>query len=316
MIRQHKLNLNMDEMRIWVDTDFGFDDLWALLVLKHFRTIVDGVSLVAGNTPLTQVISNAEASAKTFNLDWPMYAGADKPLQRDPETAECVLGRFGMQSRGLYLPYGTSHNSIQSKPAIDAMVTWLDNNDSHHIIALGPLTNLAQLITQQPELIKKITQITWLGGSIGRGNHSTFAEYNALADPEALSVVVRSNVPLKIVELELCRQVSFSEADMPIMQGPNQQLVADLLGGYLDIAIKRGRSVMSIYDPLAALAAIDNRLFEFVSAKLTVDTQQGAQYGRTVVDTSSKINTSKFEIALKVDVVKARQQCLAALVNV
>ena len=302
-------------MRIWVDTDFGFDDLWALQLLKHFRIELDGISLVAGNTPLPQVIRNAEASVHAFKFSWPVYAGADKPLQRESETAARILGQFGMQSRGLFLPYSASPTSVQSEPAINAMVSWLSDNNPHHIIALGPLTNLAQLIIQHPELTHNITQITWLGGSRGGGNHSKYAEYNALADPEALSVVARSNIPLKMIDLELCRQVSFGESDIPIMHGANQQLVTDLLGGYLDIAMLRGRSSMSIYDPLAALSVANNKLFEFVSASLVVHTQPGAQYGRTLIDDSSDKSTSTFEIATKVDTVMARQHCLSALVD-
>ena len=302
--------------RFWVDTDFGFDDLWALLLFKHLHIKVDGISLVAGNTPLSQVKRNAEASLNAFEFNWPVYAGADEPLQREPETAERILGQFGMQSRGIYLPYSASLNSIQSELAIDAMVTWLGNTDPHHIIALGPLTNLAHLINQYPELKHRITQITWLGGSSGGGNHTEFAEYNALADPEALSIVARSNIPLRMIDLELCRQVRFGESDMPIMHGPNQQLVADLLGGYLDIALQRGRSAMSIYDPLAALSVVNGDLFEFESASLIVHTQQDEQYGRTVINLSSDQSTSNFEIATKVDAVNARQQCISALIDV
>ena len=46
-------------MGLWVDTDFGFDDLWALLVLEAEGINIDGVSLVAGNSQLKQVHSNA-----------------------------------------------------------------------------------------------------------------------------------------------------------------------------------------------------------------------------------------------------------------
>ena len=88
-------------MGVWVDTDFGFDDLWALLLLKHLDITVDGVSLVAGNVPLVQVIRNADAAMRAFNFTWPVYAGADRPLQREPETAERILGPYGMQTLSL-----------------------------------------------------------------------------------------------------------------------------------------------------------------------------------------------------------------------
>ena len=303
-------------MRVWVDTDFGFDDLWALLLLNHLGIAVEGVSLVAGNVHLPQVIRNAEASKRAFDFDWPVYAGAEKPLQRKPESAARILGEFGMRSRGVFLPYSDTANActIQEIPAIDAMANWLDEAGPHHIIALGPLTNLALLQRQYPEAEHKITQITWLGGSRGRGNHTKFAEYNALADPEALSMVAGGDVPLRMIDLELCRQVSFGESDIPTMHGRNQQLVSDLLGGYLDIALQRGRTAMSIYDPLAALAVADSTLFEFVPASLVVCTNTDSEYGRTVVGEIGKKRTAGFEIAAEIDAETVRQICLSALV--
>ena len=109
-------------MRVWVDTDFGFDDLWALLLLDHLKITVEGVSLVAGNTPLPQVIKNTNASLSAFGFNWPAFKGAAKPLQREPETAERILGQFGMCSRGLYLPYHALNtgNQVQNASAIDA----------------------------------------------------------------------------------------------------------------------------------------------------------------------------------------------------
>ena len=90
----------------WVDTDFGFDDLWALLVLRHLGAQVAGISLVAGNAPLARVVSNAMGARQAYGIDAPIYAGADRPLVRDAETAERILGPRGMQSRGQHLPDG------------------------------------------------------------------------------------------------------------------------------------------------------------------------------------------------------------------
>ena len=67
-------------LSLWVDTDYGFDDLWALLVLaRHGRTPA-GISLVAGNASLTRVIANARRGAAAYDLQTPLYAGAAHPL--------------------------------------------------------------------------------------------------------------------------------------------------------------------------------------------------------------------------------------------
>lgn len=304
-------------MRIWVDTDLGFDDLWALLLLKHLNVTIDGVSLVAGNTPLPQVTRNAEAALTAFGFEWPVFAGAVKPLQRKPETAERILGKLGMRSRGLFLPYNdsTTAKQVQSVAAIDAIAKWLIEDATHHILALGPLTNLAMLLLHHHEAASKIEQITWLGGSRGRGNHSQYAEYNSLADAEALSIVANSGIPLRMIDLELCRQVCFDESDKPDMRGKNQQLISDLLGGYLDIAIQRGRTSMAIYDPLAALSVAKSDFFEFAPASLIVQTEPNIEYGRTIIDTTAIESAGNFEIAVSVDSINARKACMSALID-
>ena len=110
-------------MPLWVDTDFGFDDLWALLLLRHLQVPVAGVSLVAGNAVLPQVEENAMGAKAAFGFDWPLYLGADAPLVRAQETAERVLGPKGMQSRGAHLP--GPGPSVALLDATGALARWL-----------------------------------------------------------------------------------------------------------------------------------------------------------------------------------------------
>ena len=61
-------------MGVWIDTDMGVDDLFAvLLVLQHRQ--VDGISLSFGNAPRAQVCRNAAGARRTLrmarpNLQW------------------------------------------------------------------------------------------------------------------------------------------------------------------------------------------------------------------------------------------------------
>ncbi|OED37591.1 hypothetical protein AB833_22915 [Chromatiales bacterium (ex Bugula neritina AB1)] len=308
-------------MGIWVDTDFGFDDLWALLLLRHLGITIDGVSLVAGNTPLSQVKRNAQASIKAFGFTWPIYSGSDTPIHRKAETAERILGRHGMQTRGTTLPYhAIIGNELQSRCAIDALASWLKNDNEHCILALGPLTNLARLHQQHPQANARIAKIIWLGGSRGRGNHTPFAEYNAVADPEALAIVAAMGTPLTMIDLELCRTVTFTATDVPAFKGPNQRLLSDLVYGYLDIALQRGRPCMSIYDPLAALAITAQASFVFQSAGLSVITTPCERYGQTCITPGlpspvQRNEQGQVKIADRIDLTTALDLCMQALVK-
>lgn len=289
---------------IWVDTDFGFDDLWALLLLRHFGCTVAGLSLVAGNAPLPQVTANAVAAKDVYGFEWPVWSGAAHPLLRAPETAQRILGPTGMRSRGAQL---VPPDAIAlPSGAVTALREWLcaDTHD-HTVLALGPLTNIAQLLQQSPELVGRITRLVWMGGSAGAGNHTPRAEYNAFADPEALEIVLATGVQLDIVDLEFCRNVTFAQADMPL----TDRLTGDLLGGYLDIALERGRAAMAIYDPLAALAIAAHDSIGFSGCTISVCTEAGEDYGATRVARADGTST---RIATEATADLARL-CLAAL---
>ena len=291
---------------LWIDTDYGFDDLWAIILLRHWAVQIAGISLVAGNAPLRQVISNAVGAREAYSLNALLYAGAEKPLKRELETAERFLGPKGMQSRGQYLPEVRLDQALPD--AIDGLTTWLlsaSENERRDILAIGPLTNLAQLLSDTPETCEKITRLIWMGGSNGVGNHSAQAEFNALADPEAAMIVAQANLPLDVIDLTLCRQVMFDESDVPECE----LLTSDLLTGYLDIALSRGRKQMTIYDPVAALAFIKPRAFTFQHCTLSVSTERDDTYGKTNFEPCSESLTRR---AVKVDR-QAAQICLSAL---
>ena len=182
----------MNKTSVWVDTDFGFDDLWALLLLRYLGIDAVGVSMVFGNSPLQQVVSNAYSAEQVFGFKWPLFSGAQRPLQQPLQTAEAVLGPAGMRSRGKALPL------IDVSPAPyaaqRALIQWLESDpvdSAHHwVLALGPLTNLATLSINTPDAFSKIKRVVWMGDSTGRGNQTSHAEFNAYADPDALEVVL------------------------------------------------------------------------------------------------------------------------------
>lgn len=274
---------------IWVDTDFGFDDLWALLVLRHLGCAVAGVSLVAGNAPLPQVIANAMGARQAYGFDWPVWQGAGQPLARDPETAQRILGSTGMRSRGRHLPDARSERP--GDDAVGALADWLAGNGSDpcEVLALGPLTNIALLLQRWPDLADRIARLVWMGGSSGAGNHTPKAEFNAFADAEALDRVLAAGLRLDVVDLQFCRRVTFGDGDMP----DTDLLTGDLLGGYLDIALERGRTGMAIYDPLAALALAAPDSIGFSDCTISVSTEANDTYGETRVSEARRAQTRR-----------------------
>lgn len=290
---------------VWVDTDFGFDDLWALLLLRHLGCPVAGVSLVAGNARMPVVAANALGAKRAYGFDWPLWIGASEPVEGPLQTAERILGPTGMRSRGARLPEADA--SLVPGGAVKALGEWLssDVTDTRSVLALGPLTNVAMLIDGAPEAAHRISRLVWMGGSAGEGNHTPHAEFNALADVEALSRVIEAGIPLDVVDLTFCRKARFGAADMP----QTDTLTGDLLGGYLDIALERGRSTMAIYDPIAALAIAVPESISFSPCRVAVSRSRDETYGATHISIGSG-GAARLATSASADLVRA---CLGAL---
>lgn len=228
-------------MGIWIDTDMGFDDIAAVLVVLHANETIDGISLVFGNTPLEQVKRNAASAAMAFGWSFPIHEGRALPVLGRLETAERILGQTGMPTVGLTLPAAPP---LATSDAFAELCRWLEEaEEPRRVLALGPLTNLAALCLARPDLAAKITDLTWMGGGVTTGNHTASAEFNAFADPEALAIVLAHELPLRMVDLDLCRKVfAYPDDIAPIRAtgGVNATLIADLLSGYVSIGTAAG----------------------------------------------------------------------------
>jgi purine nucleosidase len=294
-----------DRQGVWVDTDMGFDDLAAILLLQGAGVQLAGLSLVAGNTPLPQVIRNAIAAAETFGWAMPVHAGAAEPLAGPLVTADYVLGADGMPGRGRKLP--DPRGAPDPKPAIEAMAAWM-RAGGRRLLALGPLTNIAALVEAYPDL-GGLMRLVWMGGSAGPGNHTAAAEFNAYVDPEALQAVINAGVTVELVGLDACRQVQVDQADVVWLRslpGERAALLADLLDGYVCIPDPEGRKPMALYDPVAAAVYADERTMDFAPARLDCELQGRLTRGMTVIEWRARKAAPNARIATRVDATRVR----------
>ncbi len=300
-------------MGVWIDTDMGFDDIAAILVVAHAKLDIAGISLVFGNTPLPQVRLNAAGAAKAFGWTFPIHSGRASAVLGEIETAQAILGETGIPTSGTTLPEAAA---LPESDAFTALCNWLEQDGPHRILALGPLTNIAALALARPDLAARITELTWMGGGVTAGNHTASAEFNALADPEALAIVIASGLPLRMVDLDLCRKViAIPDNIAPIRKagGANAEMLADFLDGYIGIGTSRGRLGMAIYDPCAAVAFTHPEIVTFRTARIDVELQGKLTRGRTVVETRATHAKPNADYAVEIDNEAARAIILGAL---
>lgn len=298
---------------VWIDTDMGFDDIAAILMVDRSELRIAGASLVFGNAALARVRQNAASAAAFFGWAFPIHSGADQPIVEETITAANVLGKTGMPTRGRQFP---DAQPIEVGPALAGLATHLETVTSpSEVLALGPLTNIALLLLTRPDLSTKISRLTWMGGGAGPGNHTASAEFNAFADPEALAIVLRTGIPFRMVELDLCRTVTVGPEDVDRLAETGTDraaLLADLLGGYVDIALERGRPAMALYDPVAAAAIIDSDAVSFAPARIDVELGGTHCRGRTIVDRRPRAAFNA-EIGVLADAGRVRKNLLDAL---
>ncbi len=188
----------------WIDTDTASDDAVALIMAFMNPDIeVVGLSIVAGNVPLDMGVQNALYTAELCAATAPIYVGAAKPLSRELGTAQFVHGEDGMGDIGLPL----SGRTPTSGNAVDKLIEAIHLHADHiELVTLGPLTNIALALQQDPSIARSVKRCVVMGAVADHiGNVTQVAEFNMWVDPEAVDIVLRSGMHLEFVGWDISR---------------------------------------------------------------------------------------------------------------
>lgn len=292
-------------MDVWLDTDPGFDDwmAWALLeAAPQFR--LRGVSVVAGNAPLSITLPNALAIRALHGFRTPVHAGCERPLAQPQSTAQDVLGEDGMESTGRRLPkVGTMPDAGHGVQALIDCVRSAPGRIT--LLAVGPLTNVATAFALAPELPALLARLVIMGGSTVGGNASAAAEFNIHADPEAAARVFACGVPVHMFGLNVCKQLPVGDAHVARLRrhrGDAAQVFTDHLDGYVEIARRRGRAGQSLYDPTPVVWLAHPEWFELQEGRVDIELAGTHTRGMTVCDLRpwARVNPNA-RVALRAD---------------
>ena len=170
--------------RFLIDTDTASDDAVALvLALQHPGVQIEAITVVAGNVPVDQGVQNALYTVELCGQSVPVYRGLPGPLTRPLETAQSVHGEDGMGDIGLLLGGRAPAAAHAVQVLIDTIHQFAGDIT---LVTLGPLTNIAVALRQDPSIAQALSGCIIMGGTgRGHGNVTPVAEYNFWADPEA-----------------------------------------------------------------------------------------------------------------------------------
>jgi len=276
------------------DTDPGIDDAFALSFL-HKSDVFDVkmLSSVAGNVKLAYTTRNLQGLA--YAMDWqvPIYKGLDKAILGKQILAEEFHGVNGLLG---YTFNDEELADLKNQSAIKAMAKVLEENKETLIIAVGPLTNIASLILSRPDLKEKISEITIMGGAVGMGNVTSNAEFNIYADPEAASIVFKSEIKINMLGLNVTTRTSYN-LDMHEKFKKSDKKINKILSEIMDIRIKQAGSEENyttyMHDTLAVMYHTNPEIFKSQMLYMDVETKGEFTRGMTVADLRINSTASK-----------------------
>ncbi len=261
--------MQQDKTPVIIDTDPGIDDALALnIALRSAGLDVLLVCSVAGNVSLDLTTANALYLTGLYGNGVPVARGCSGP-RTDGSDASSVHGAGGIGSFVIPKhPY-----SLLSEPGIHAIRAKLHSAAVPvTLITLGPLTNIAALLTLDPAVSQKISRIIAMIGSVdGTGNITPYAEFNAWCDPLSFGTVLKSGIPLVFAPMQLGLEVKLSKSDLlsRAQDSASRDMVSDMLSGYHDPAA--GEGFVAMYDANAVEALLHPALYSFTPCRAQLD---------------------------------------------
>ncbi|MBB3235816.1 nucleoside hydrolase [Phyllobacterium endophyticum] len=275
--------------KIIIDTDPGQDDALAILLAFASPELdVLGVTVVAGNVPLALTELNARKICELAGRsDALVFAGADRPLMRALVTAEHVHGKTGLDGPDLPVPT----MKLQAKHAADFIIETLlaEQSGTVTLCALGPLTNVAQVLIRAPELASRIQQIVLMGGGFFEGGNITpTAEFNIYVDPHAAQIVLQSGVPVVILPLDVTHKALTTAKRIERFRAMGTR-AGDASAALLEFferfdEEKYGSDGGPLHDPNVIAYLLKPELYRGRKCNVAVDVANELTLGMTVVD--------------------------------
>lgn len=284
-----------------LDCDPGHDDAVALLVAGA-QGRLRAVTTVGGNQFVEKCTLNARRVLSMSGLDVPVAEGASKPLVRPLRIADDVHGESGLD--------GPEWPEPAVLPEVCGAVELLrgalvESEEPVVVVATGPLTNVATLLLAHPEVKPRIAEISWMGGSTGRGNVTPFAEFNAAVDPEAARIVFDSGLPITMCGLDVTHQALVSDDVVARLRPlPLGEVLVELMTFFgATYRSVYGFDAPPLHDPVAVARVLDPTLVRTVRANVEVETSGDWTTGATVADLTGHTGRSpNIDVALDLDV--------------
>ncbi len=202
---------------VWIDTDPAMgepdrdvDDGLALIQAFHSPELeIKGISVVFGNAPLDRGLPIAQRLASDFGPPGlKVFGGAAAATSASSiEQPAASDGRRATSS-----PVETDASRAIAESLRRQPMT---------ILALGPMTNVATVLTRHPELKTRIDRVIAVAGrrpgqrfTTGTTNVQGHRDFNFELDPNAFQVLLDSRVDVVLAPFEISSKIWLEAADL------------------------------------------------------------------------------------------------------
>lgn len=289
---------------ILIDCDpgrFTDDNAAIAMLVRSGKFKIAGITVVAGNVWANEGLRNARATLNMMDVeDVPVHLGAQQPLRH---TAEMAQKEKPLEFAGAF---DLRRPRAEKETAVDFLIETLEKQPMT-VLAIGPLTNIAQALQKKPSIAGRIKQLVIMGGAVRvPGNSNKTAEFNFWFDPEAARQVLESAIPRKVlVGLDVCNQVAYGKDVFDAIvtgKAPFRHIFREQFGYGFPGFLKDPKAKAYLWDELAAAYLIDPSVFtKSEELALSVDETFGERYGAVRIQPSGAITT----VLLQVDAQRA-----------
>jgi purine nucleosidase len=292
-----------------LDVDTGIDDSLAILyACASPEAELVAVTCLSGNVAAQDVQRNTRQVLELAGRSEVEVAlGRKRPLLRPLEITPETHGPHGIGYAELPEPAAP----LSERHAPDLIVAEARRRPGEiTLVTLGPLTNLAIAVLQEPRLPRLLRRWVLMGGAFRvPGNTTPTAEWNIHCDPEAAKIAFAAwqtavdgdpSIPRALaLGLDVTETARITPEDLaafaqraggsPVSpdnpDNPVVRFVADALRFYMEFhAAHDGFYGAFIHDPLATAAALDPGLVRVQPVAVDVDISHGAADGQTIAD--------------------------------
>ncbi len=303
---------------VLLDCDPGHDDAVAiLLALGSPGVRLLGITTCFGNCTVEDATRNAQrVLALAGREDVPVAVGAAGPMRGEVALGNYVHGVSGLDGPVLPEPTVAPVEETATELLGRSLIDW---PEPVTVVVTGPMTNLGVLLSEQPGHTEHIREIVFMGGSTERGNHTPTAEFNTFADPEALDVVLRAGVPVRMVGLNLTHQALATPAVIERMSAMPHEVgrtCAAWMGFFGDSYERIWEfAAPPVHDPCTIASLLDPDVIRWRDSFVAVELDGTWTRGTTVVDLFDRLpdQAPNASVAMELDTGRYWALVLAAL---